>query len=237
MSLSAISIVKNQRCKRARRNLLLIQNARKWFFCIRPKLPTGTLVCFDGFLWSSPSIWLSFCLRPGARGGHKRKVFLYLVAPPQPCAVYSTNCSLKIQLRHQQPKTTTYKAPRTAATTKTAASRRTTSLIKNTTPTITTLRIRIQYNQYLLVIALFCCYRLYGRERMKSCLRTGGELNWTKGSTPLVAQKEANNPTVGLLCYSSQPNQCSFYNGKRGSPSSIIWLGWEETLSYCVFLF
>jgi len=35
-------------------------------------LPYGTNVCFDGFLWSSPSTCLPICLRPGGRGGRKQ---------------------------------------------------------------------------------------------------------------------------------------------------------------------
>ena len=35
-------------------------------------LPSGTGVCFHGFLWSSPSTCLPVCLRPGGRGGRKQ---------------------------------------------------------------------------------------------------------------------------------------------------------------------
>ena len=34
--------------------------------------PNGTNVCFDGFLWFSPSACLPICLRPGGRGGQKQ---------------------------------------------------------------------------------------------------------------------------------------------------------------------
>merc|ERR1712034_287326 len=35
-------------------------------------IPSGTDVCFHGFLWSSPSACLPVCLRPGGRGGRKQ---------------------------------------------------------------------------------------------------------------------------------------------------------------------
>ena len=58
----------------------------------------GTIVCFHGFLWSSPSTCLPFCLQPGGRRTANKmegkwKVFLYLVAPPQAGGVYSVNSS------------------------------------------------------------------------------------------------------------------------------------------------
>ena len=54
---------------------------------------------FDGFFWSSPSACLPFCQSArGAEGSAnkmkgKRKVTLYLVAPPQAAAVCSINSS------------------------------------------------------------------------------------------------------------------------------------------------
>ena len=62
------------------------------------RIPNGTNVCFDVFLWSSPSTCLPICLRPGRRGGRKQigrqwKVSLCLVAPPQAAAEYGINSS------------------------------------------------------------------------------------------------------------------------------------------------
>ena len=69
-------------------------------------LPIGTIVCFNGFLWSPPPACLPFCLRPptfhqadlppglpSTGPQTKRKVSLCLVAPLQAPEEYSTNSS------------------------------------------------------------------------------------------------------------------------------------------------
>ena len=71
-----------------------------WERCHLPKqkspfLPNGTIVGLDGFLLSSPSACLPFCLQSGGRGAKnkmegKRKLSLSSIAPLEAATAYST---------------------------------------------------------------------------------------------------------------------------------------------------
>ena len=71
-------------------------------------IPNDTIVCLNGFLWSSPSACLPFCLRPllsravnKMKG--KRDVSLYLIAPRQAAAVNCTNSRFCLRATFRNP--------------------------------------------------------------------------------------------------------------------------------------